>query len=147
MGLSLRNEASEYSPYASYMYAFPGPDPEILELAQGESMDNGQWQVPPPLTAAPVNGWVMWRDGSPADGVDVMVRDVTNGSASGLFHGSAVTDDRGGFSIPALATRTYRVTVSPARKPGQSPTTVPAFLVTPGHQPLRIVIEADRPRR
>ncbi len=143
-GVNLKDLPSEYNPYARTVYPGGGSAPHIVTLSLGQTADLGTWQMPPPLAAVRVAGVVTWRDGSPAVGVYVGVRDNIAGVRDDIARGvgGATSDTDGRFVLELRRGRSYTFTA------GRLPVSAPRLDIgASAPDPVRIVIQREPPRQ
>jgi hypothetical protein len=143
VGLNLVDLPSQYRPYPLTLY--PGPDlpVHVIDLALGQVVDLGRWEIPPPVPVVPIAGTIVWNDGSPAVGVLVNLRDVTgNRRGRGRGAGMATTAADGRFAIDGREGRTYSVMARIGNGPALPVGDVRVH-AREGIQPIRIVIRRD----
>ncbi len=144
VGLGLRDAPNGMSPYDRTIYPGPLSEPETIELPFGGAVQLQPWRVPR-LSEATLNGTVVWNDGAPASRIALMSWDVTGPQGSQRRHGeSAMTDERGRFSLRVWEGRSYALTASSSA--GRLPTDVTQLAVTAGMAPVLVRILSDRPK-
>jgi hypothetical protein len=118
-----------------------------IELALGQSADLGRWQIPPPLAVIKLAGRIVWKDGTPAVGAYVTLRDIGQNAASAARGaGGAMSGTDGRFAVDAREGRVYRFG---ARLGGAGPfltIAAPQIEARVGLGPITLVIQHD-PRR
>jgi hypothetical protein len=107
-GVNLGGVPTEYSPYARIVYPGPPNDAYVIDLALGQTVDLGTWQLPPPVPVVRVDGVVIDRNGAAMSGVYVHAFDVTDGSIDrgrGVTGATSAADGR--FTLELHQGRVY----------------------------------------
>jgi hypothetical protein len=143
VGLNLVDLPSEYRPYPLTLYPGPAVPVHVIDLALGQVVDLGRWEIPPPVPVVPIAGTIAWNDGTPAAGVLVNLWDVTGdrrGQARGAGGATSTADGR--FAIDGREGRTYSVRARIRNGPAL-PVEDVRVQARQGIQPIRIVIQRD----
>jgi hypothetical protein len=143
VGLNLVDLPSEYRPYPLTLYPGPALSVHVIDLALGQVVDLGRWDIPLPVPVIPIAGTIVWNDGTPAAGVLVNLWDVTgNRRSRGRGAGMATSAADGRFTIDGREGRTYSVTARIKDGPALPVGNVRRE-TRQGIQPIRIVIQRD----
>ena len=146
-GINLQDLPSQYRPYARTIFPGGSEPPLTIELALGQSVDLGRWVIPPPLAVVKLTGRIEWKDGTPAAGVYVTLRDIGQNAASpARGAGGAMSGTDGRFVVDGREGRIYRFG---ARLGGAGPSltiTAPQIEARAGLSQITLVIQHD-PRR
>jgi hypothetical protein len=109
LGINLAYSPSKHMPYSRYFY--PGmEDPSraaLVIVGPGPGTAAYNFPIPAPKTLRPVEGFVYWPNGWPAESVRIRLEDVRLPWQSNVA--STTTDSRGHFEISAFSGTTYRV--------------------------------------
>jgi hypothetical protein len=145
VGVNLRDLPNEWNPYARQLYPGQGEPSAVIELTLGQVAGLGQWALAPPLAVVPISGWIVWKDGTPAGGVYVALRDMTGNPAErARAVGGSTSGPDGRFVIQAREGRAYTFMARPANNGPFYPLTRVRIEARPGLEPVRLVIEGDR---
>ncbi len=146
VGLNLVDLPSQYRPYPFTLYPGPNLPVHVIDLALGQVVDLGRWEIPPPVPVVPIAGTIVWNDGTPAAGVWVNLWDVTGnrrGRARGAGGATSAADGR--FATDGREGRTYSVRVRIRNGPAL-PVGDIRVQAHQGIQPILIVIQRDPPQ-
>lgn len=143
IGLNLVDLPSQHRPYPVTLYPGPGLPAHVIDLALGQLVDVGRWEIPPPVPVVPIAGTIVWNDGTPAAGVLLNLWDVTGNRRRGpRGAGMATSAAAGHFAIDGREGRTYSVTARIGNE-GALPVGNVRVHALRGIQPIRIVIHRD----
>ena len=144
-GVNLKDLPNQYNRYARTLYPGDTPEPEVLTLSLGQTIDLGSWQLPAPLEVVRVAGIVTWSDGTPAAGVSVSVSDSTgNPVERARGAGGATSDADGRFVVELRRSRVYTFAARD-RQSKPLPLSAPRLEIGAGvPQVVRIVIQGER---
>lgn len=141
VGLNLTDLPDRLRPYPRTLYARKGEASTPVEVALGQAVDIGAWQIPPPLAAIKISGTLAWIDGSPAGGMTVTLLDTTDPRRGrGRFAGTALADAQGHFVVEGRDGRTYQFEVM-SRSGRVRIVTPPAVTASRDTAPIRLVLE------
>ncbi|MBA2259513.1 MAG: hypothetical protein H0W18_11495 [Acidobacteria bacterium] len=144
VGLNFKDLPSDYNPYARVIYPGPDLDPHIIEIALGQTVDLGTWQVPAPLPVVRVEGIVVLADGAPVPGVYVGAWDETgNPVERARGAGGATTGPDGRFVLKLRKGRIYEFTVRD-KQPRFLRTDARRINTAAGSIPLRIMVVDEK---
>lgn len=101
-------ELTSFYPRLFYPGVTFGAKTTHLYLTPGQELRDVDWHLPPRRAQAQVRGKVVWADGSPAPGADVLYRDATYEDAPGLKY-AVRADERGEFNFKAYVGGRYIV--------------------------------------
>lgn len=141
VGLNLTDLPDRSRPYPRTLYARKGESSAPVEVALGQAVDIGAWQIPAPLATIKISGTLAWTDGSPAGGMTVTLLDTTDPRrVRGRFAGTALADAEGRFVVEAREGRAYQFEVM--SRTGRVRIVTPP-LVTAGRDtaPIRLVLD------
>jgi Tissue inhibitor of metalloproteinase len=96
---------SEETPFPTTYYKLKGEKTAgtIIEVGLGQKIEGFLIQLPPPLPMKEIRGKVYWKDGKPAEGIMVNLRDVEAKQNISGFD----TDANGNFTLKGFAGRKY----------------------------------------
>ena len=144
-GVNLKDLPNQYNPYARTLYPGDTPEPEVLTLSLGQTIDLGTWRLPAPLEVVRVAGIVTWSDGTPAAGVYVSVLDRTENPVERARGAGGATSDADGRFVVDLRRRRVYTFAARDRQSKPLPLSAPRLEIGAGvPQVVRIVILGER---
>jgi hypothetical protein len=145
VGVNLADLPSQYNPYGRTLYPSEGPDPHVLTLSLGQTMDVGTWRLPPALSVVRVVGVVTWQDGTAAVRISIGAWDRTGNPVEwARGAGNAWSGPDGRFVIELREGRVYDFKAGDGR--GASlPISAPRIETNGPLKPIRIVILKEPP--
>jgi Tissue inhibitor of metalloproteinase len=123
---------------------------KIFEIGYGTKISDIVFQLPPKLVKRKINGTVVWKNGKPAIGAEVQLKDIE--ADRDVFFKEPVTNAKGEFSMEWFEGRQYKIKVIMWQKSsdGQSgfgigDTESKVFTLDDKTQKFKIVLNANNP--
>lgn len=116
----------------------------VIEIAEGEHLQNYDLHLPPPLAERKIEGVVVWPDGQPAAGASVSLT-ITEYEYNFAHGRHATTDEQGRFTVKAFEELKYWIgaVVATKRHPGGQMHAEPIDIPANGHVGgVRLVVES-----
>ncbi len=116
----------------------------VIEIGEGEHLQNYDLRLPPPLAERTIEGVVVWPDGQPVAGASVSLT-ITQYEYNSAQGGSGLTDEQGRFKIKAYENLTYWIgaVVSTKRHSGGQMHAEPVDIPASGSmQGIKLVVES-----
>ena len=82
---------------------------KIFEIGYGTKIGDIVFQLPPKLVKRKINGTVIWKNGKPAIGAEVQLRDIE--ADRDVFFKKPITNNKGKFSVEWFKGRQYKIKV------------------------------------
>ena len=143
LGINLARTPSKDLPYARYFY--PGTeDPSragIVIVDRGPGSAAYHFAIPAPQKTRPVEGFVYWPDGRPAEKISIMLEDIRWPWQTSTI--STATDAKGHFELAVFDGTAYRVhaiSMAPFTNASTSAEPVPLGPGTDSAKPLRLIL-------
>lgn len=146
LGVNLEDRSpSEVNPFVRTVFPSDGPDPYVITLSAGQTIDVGTWRLPPPLRPVRIEGVITWKDGTPAVSIFVTAFDRTGNTGTRLrYAAGGQSDANGRFTIDLREGRVYTFEAGDGRG-ARLRITAPKILTAGPPEPIRIVIQQERP--
>ncbi len=153
LSVNFKDKPEDDSPFPTTFYPKTNiqTQAKIFEIGYGTKISDIVFQLPPKLVKRKINGTVVWKNGKPAVGAEVQLKDIE--ADRDVFFTEPVTNDNGEFSMDWFEGRQYKIRVIVWQKnpDGQSGFGIgdaesKVFMLDDKTQKFKIVMNVNNPK-